>query len=49
MLLAAMAFIQDKRLFSSAPKEAQAVIQPRENEPIFRAANGREFRLPELL
>ena len=32
MLFAAVAFIQDKRFFSSAPKEAQAVIQPRENE-----------------
>lgn len=32
MLLAAVAFIQDKRFFSSAPKEAQEVILPREKE-----------------
>ena len=37
MLLAAVAFIQDKRFFSSAPKEAQAVIQPRENELFYGA------------
>ncbi|MBQ9009980.1 MAG: hypothetical protein IJ088_11725 [Clostridia bacterium] len=37
MLLSAVAFIQDKRFFSSAPKEAQAVIQPREQE-LFRGA-----------
>ncbi len=30
MLLAAVAFVQDKRLFSSAPKDVQRVIQPRE-------------------
>ncbi len=29
MLLAAVAFIQDKRLFGSAPKDIQAVVQPR--------------------
>jgi len=32
MLLSAVAFIQKKEFFSSAPKEAQAVIQPREKE-----------------
>ena len=32
MLLSAVAFIQDKRLFPSAPKEAQAVIRPRTKE-----------------
>ena len=37
MLFAAVAFIQDKKLFSSAPKEAQAVIQPRENELFYGA------------
>lgn len=37
MLFAAVAFIQDKRFFSSAPKEAQAVIQPRENELFYGA------------
>ena len=32
MLLSAVAFIQDKKFFSSAPKEAQEVLLPRENE-----------------
>ena len=32
MLLSAVAFIQKKEFFSSAPKEAQAVIQQREKE-----------------
>ena len=32
MLLSAVAFIQDRRFFSSAPKEAQEVLLPRENE-----------------
>ncbi len=32
MLLSAVTFIQKKEFFSSAPKEAQAVIQPREKE-----------------
>ena len=32
MLLSAVAFIQDKKFFSSAPKEAQEVIQQREHE-----------------
>ena len=32
VLLSAVAFIQKKELFSSAPKEAQAVIKPREKE-----------------
>ena len=32
MLVAAVAFVQKKALFSSAPKEAQALIQPRERE-----------------
>lgn len=32
MLVAAVAFVQKKALFSSAPKEAQALIKPRERE-----------------
>ena len=37
MLLSAVAFIQDKRFFSSAPKEAQAVIRPRTEELFYGA------------
>ena len=37
MLLAAVAFIQDKKFFSSAPKEAQAVIKPRTGELFYGA------------
>ena len=37
MLLSAVAFIQDKRFFSSAPKEVQEVILPRENELFYGA------------
>ena len=37
MLLSAVAFIQKKEFFSSAPKEAQAVIQPREQELFYGA------------
>ena len=37
MLLSAVAFIQDERFFSSAPKEAQAVIQPRTEELFYGA------------
>ena len=37
MLLAAVAFIQKKEFFSSAPKEAQAVILPREKELFYGA------------
>ncbi len=32
LLIAAVAFVQDERLFSSAPKEAQALIKPRDEE-----------------
>lgn len=32
MLISAVAFVQDIRFFSSAPKEAQEVLIPRENE-----------------
>ncbi len=37
MLISAVAFIQDNRFFSSAPKEAQRLIQPR-NEELFCGA-----------
>ena len=37
MLLSAVVFIQDKRLFPSAPKEAQAVIRPRTEELFYGA------------
>lgn len=37
MLISAVAFIQDKRFFSSAPKEAQEVIQPRDKELFYGA------------
>lgn len=37
MLLSAVAFIQDNRLFSSAPKEAQALLKPRDQELFYGA------------
>lgn len=37
MLLSAVAFIQKKEFFSSAPKEAQEVIKPREKELFYGA------------
>ncbi len=37
MMFSAVAFIQDKRFFSSAPKEAQEVIIPREKELFYGA------------
>ena len=37
MLLSAIAFIQDKKFFSSAPKEAQEVVKPREKELFYGA------------
>ena len=37
MLLAAVAFIQNEKFFSSAPKEAQEVIQPRTEELFYGA------------
>ena len=37
MLLAAVAFIQKKEFFSSAPKEAQEAILPREQELFYGA------------
>mgnify|MGYP001644449324 CR=1 FL=1 len=36
-LLAAVAFVQNEKFFSSAPKEVQKVIQPRENELFYGA------------
>ncbi|MCR5109486.1 MAG: hypothetical protein K6B38_01050 [Ruminococcus sp.] len=37
MMLSAVAFIQDKKFFSSAPKEAQEAILPREHELFYGA------------
>ena len=37
MMFAAVAFIQDKKFFSSAPKEAQKVLLPREKELFYGA------------
>ena len=37
MMFSAVAFIQDKKLFSSAPKEAQEAINPREKELFYGA------------
>ncbi len=37
MMFAAVAFIQDKKLFSSAPKEFREVIQPRDKELFYGA------------
>jgi len=37
MMFAAVAFIQDKKLFSSAPKEFQKVIVPRDKELFYGA------------
>ncbi|MBR1584936.1 MAG: hypothetical protein IJ662_05290 [Clostridia bacterium] len=37
LLVAAVAFVQDTRLFSSAPKEAQEVLKPREKELFYGA------------
>jgi len=37
MLLSAVAFIQDKKFFSSSPKEAQDVLLPREKELFYGA------------
>ena len=37
MLFSAVAFIQDKKFFSSAPKEAQEVIEPRTEELFYGA------------
>lgn len=37
MLLSAVAFIQNEKFFSSAPKEAKAVIKPKEKELFYGA------------
>ncbi len=37
LLIAAVAFVQDRRLFSSAPEEAREVIQPKEKELFYGA------------
>ena len=37
MMLAAVAFIQDKKMFSSAPKEFREVIKPRDKELFYGA------------
>ena len=37
MLISAVAFVQDIKLFSSAPKEAREVLVPRESE-LFKGA-----------
>lgn len=37
LLIAAVAFVQDRRFFSSAPKEVQALIKPRETELFYGA------------
>ena len=37
MMFSAVAFIQDRKFFSSAPKEAQEVIRPREKELFYGA------------
>ena len=51
MLLAAVAFIQDQKFFSSAPKEIQAVIEPRPEElfPGARAIGWTLFILSALM
>lgn len=37
MMISAVAFIQDEKFFSSAPKEAQEAIQPRDKELFYGA------------
>ena len=37
MMFSAVAFIQDKKFFSSAPKEAQEALLPREKELFYGA------------
>lgn len=37
MLISAVAFIQNKKFFSSAPKEAKELIVPRDNELFYGA------------
>ena len=44
LLISAVAFVQDKRFFSSAPKEAQKLIKPR-NEELFYGARAMGWAL----
>jgi ABC-type phosphate transport system permease subunit len=37
LLISAVAFVQDQRFFSSAPKEAREVIKPRDKELFYGA------------
>ena len=37
LLVSAIAFVQDTRLFSSAPREVRALLQPRKEEPFHGA------------
>ena len=37
LLISAVAFVQDKRFFSSAPKEVQVLIKPRDTELFYAA------------
>ena len=37
LLISAVTFVQDTRFFSSAPKEAQEVLKPRNEELFFGA------------
>ena len=37
LMISAVAFVQDMRLFSSAPKEVQALLKPREKELFYGA------------
>lgn len=41
MLLSAVAFIQNEKFFSSAPKEARDVMKPREKELFYGARTNR--------
>ena len=38
MMFSAVAFIQNEKFFSSAPKEAQAVLKPREKELFYSSS-----------
>ncbi|MCR5089422.1 MAG: hypothetical protein K6C08_07930 [Oscillospiraceae bacterium] len=45
MMISAVAFIQDEKMFSSAPKEVQKLIRPRETE-LFYGARAIGWTLP---
>ena len=50
LLISAVAFVQDQRFFSSAPKEAREVIRPRNRELFFGArAMGRVLMILSIL